>query len=99
MPKINIELFNITKLINAIANCPRISNEDKIIALDDIIKMMKDKEYYYRTIELFNYANPFESNIANTNSNTLCTCIFLWEDTIPGYDFWKKINEQLYQNE
>lgn len=82
----NVELTPMMQLVRRIEASDKISHWDKIAALDDIIQMSTNKDYA-RRIGLDNaefvpgdYYSPLD-------------VIFLWSNTLQGFDFWSKLNE------
>jgi len=86
--KINTAGLLVTKVINDIAKSPLIEDENKIKALNGIIKMIKDDEYAKEV--------KFEFDQLPNWIDTPLGEFVCWNDTDEGHGFWSKLDDILY---
>jgi hypothetical protein len=87
------------KLVYAISNCPTISDEDKIKALDDIIDMVKTDYIDHvicETDESTKEVWPLRKIKSDNTAGGILTGLFAWDKSKLGGYFWNKIHYALY---
>ena len=83
-------MLNIIKVVDDISSCELLTDEVKLKALDDLLKMVKDERYAEKVgFDLFEVAGIFDERREIAYNH-------YWDQSDLGSEFWEKVNHIVY---